>query len=78
MNTIVVIPARYQSSRFLGKPLALLKGKPMIWHVWGRATQIKIADKVIVATDYNRSKTNPNFRYPGMWEKACSCAPICN
>jgi len=51
MNTIVVIPARYQSSRFLGKPLALLRGKPMIWHVWSRATQIKMADKVIVATE---------------------------
>jgi len=54
MNTLIVIPARYQSSRFLGKPLALLQGKPMIWHVWSRATQIKMANKVIVATDDNR------------------------
>ncbi|MEK7286131.1 MAG: 3-deoxy-manno-octulosonate cytidylyltransferase [Nitrospirota bacterium] len=51
MKTLVVIPARYQSSRFLGKPLAMLNGKPMIWHVWSRATQIKQADKVIVATE---------------------------
>lgn len=60
MNTLVVIPARYASSRFPGKPLALLQGKPMIWHVWSRATQIKMADKearplrVIVATEDNR------------------------
>ena len=54
MKTLVVIPARYQSSRFLGKPLALLQGKPMIWHVFSRATQIKMADKVIVATEDDR------------------------
>ncbi len=54
MNTLVVIPARYASSRFPGKPLAVLQGKPMIWHVWNRATQIKMADKVIVATEDNR------------------------
>jgi 3-deoxy-manno-octulosonate cytidylyltransferase (CMP-KDO synthetase) len=62
MNTLVVIPARYQSSRFLGKPLALLQGKPMIWHVWSRATQIKMADKVIVATEDDRiAKTVSEF-----------------
>ncbi len=54
MNTLIVIPARYQSSRFPGKPLALLQGKPMIWHVWSRATQIKMADKVIVCTEDDR------------------------
>ncbi len=54
MNTLIVIPARYQSSRFPGKPLALIQGRPMIWHVWHRATQIKMADKVIVATEDER------------------------
>ncbi|MBI3358006.1 MAG: 3-deoxy-manno-octulosonate cytidylyltransferase [Nitrospirae bacterium] len=62
MNTLIVIPARFQSARFPGKPLALLQGKPMIWHVWSRATQIKMADKVIVATEDDRiAKTVSEF-----------------
>ncbi len=47
----VVIPARYNSSRFPGKPLANLCGKPMIQHVWERCCQAVGADKVYVATD---------------------------
>lgn len=50
MKTIVVIPARWNSTRLPGKPLALIGNKPMIQHVWERATQ-SIADEVIVATD---------------------------
>ncbi|MFT5542780.1 MAG: 3-deoxy-manno-octulosonate cytidylyltransferase (CMP-KDO synthetase) [Glaciecola sp.] len=50
---IVVIPARYGSTRFPGKPLALLKGKPMIQHVVERANEAG-AEKVIVATDDSR------------------------
>lgn len=56
MNFIVVIPARYGSSRFPGKPLALIKGKPMIQHVVERANEAG-AQKVIVATDDDRIAT---------------------
>lgn len=49
---IVVIPARYKSTRFEGKPLTPLKGKPLIQHVWERACGAKNVEKVIVATDH--------------------------
>ena len=49
-KTIAVIPARYASSRFPGKVLANLCGKPMIQHVWEKAAASK-ADQVLVATD---------------------------
>lgn len=50
MNFIVVIPARYASSRLPGKPLASIGGKPMVVHVMERAL-LSGADQVIVATD---------------------------
>ncbi len=53
MKSVIVIPARYASSRFPGKPLAMLSGKPMIQHVWERARASK-ADRVLVATDDER------------------------
>ncbi len=46
-----VIPARYASSRFPGKPLAALLGRPLIQHVWERASRAKVLDRVVVATD---------------------------
>ena len=49
----VIIPARYASSRFPGKPLAMLAGKPMIQHVWEKAIASS-ADAVAVATDDER------------------------
>ena len=49
----VIIPARYASTRFPGKPLALLAGKPMIQHVWEKAIASS-ADVVAVATDDER------------------------
>ncbi|WP_416308679.1 3-deoxy-manno-octulosonate cytidylyltransferase [Neptunicella sp. SCSIO 80796] len=53
MQFTVVIPARYASSRFPGKPLADIHGKPMIQHVYQRATEAG-ASQVIVATDDRR------------------------
>ncbi len=47
----VIIPARYASTRFPAKPLAVLAGKPMIQHTWEQAIRSK-ADKVLVATDH--------------------------
>ncbi len=48
---LAVIPARYDSSRFPGKPLVDLKGKPMIQRVWERAKAARSVDEVLVATD---------------------------
>jgi len=53
-SVIAVIPARYQSSRFPGKPLANKTGKPLIQHVVERVRQAKRIDRVIVATDDQR------------------------
>jgi 3-deoxy-manno-octulosonate cytidylyltransferase (CMP-KDO synthetase) len=54
MNAIGIIPARYASSRFPGKSLADILGKPMIQWVYERANRTKFLDKVIVATDDQR------------------------
>ena len=51
-----VIPARYASTRFEGKPLAMILGKPMIYYVYQQAKRSKILDDVIVATDDERIK----------------------
>ena len=51
---VALIPARYDSSRFPGKALADLCGKPMIVHVYERARQARGVDEVIVATDDQR------------------------
>lgn len=56
MKIIGVIPARYQSSRFPGKPLADLFGKPMIWWVYNQVVKVKEFDEVVVATDDVRIK----------------------
>ena len=50
----VVIPARYGSSRFPGKPLVKLNGKPMIQHVYEQASACRAVSEVIVATDDER------------------------
>jgi 3-deoxy-manno-octulosonate cytidylyltransferase (CMP-KDO synthetase) len=46
-----IIPARWASTRFPGKPLVKLRGKPLVQHVWERAQRAKSVDRVIVATD---------------------------
>lgn len=55
-SVTVVIPARYGSSRFPGKPLALLNGKPMIQHVYESAVACRAVTDVLVATDDERIK----------------------
>lgn len=52
MNILAIIPARYASSRFPGKPLALVNGKPMIQRVYEQAS--KAFENVCVATDDQR------------------------
>jgi 3-deoxy-manno-octulosonate cytidylyltransferase (CMP-KDO synthetase) len=49
-----IIPARFASARFPGKPIAPLAGKPMIQHVWERARRARLVGELIVATDDER------------------------
>lgn len=51
MRTIAVLPSRYQASRFPGKPLAPIAGRPMIQWVWEAAARAQGVDTVLVATD---------------------------
>ena len=53
-KVIAVIPARYHSNRFEGKPLAPIMGKSMIQHVVERAWKVDLLSKVVVATDDER------------------------
>lgn len=66
MKVLGVIPARYKSSRFPGKPLVNLNGKPMIVHVAERAALALGVENVIVATDDDRIAEvvqSAGFRY---------------
>nr|WP_024837328.1 3-deoxy-manno-octulosonate cytidylyltransferase [Clostridium sp. 12(A)] len=54
MKTYAIIPSRYQSSRFPGKPLALISGKPMIQWVYENVSKVTQLDGVYVATDDQR------------------------
>ncbi|MGC8865423.1 MAG: 3-deoxy-manno-octulosonate cytidylyltransferase [Bacteroidales bacterium] len=54
MRIAVIIPARYASTRFPGKPLADIRGRSMIMHVWDRVRQAQGIEKVVVATDDER------------------------
>ena len=51
MKIIGVIPSRYQSSRFPGKPLADINGRPMIWWVYQQVRKVKEFAEIYVATD---------------------------
>lgn len=53
-QVLIVIPARWGSTRFPGKPLHSLAGKPLVQHVWERCKQSRLADKVVIATDDHR------------------------
>ncbi len=53
-HCLTVIPARYASTRFPGKPLHLLAGKPLLQHVWERCLEARAAAGVIIATDDDR------------------------
>lgn len=53
-RVVGVIPARFKSSRFPGKPLVLIAGKPMIVRTWQQAMKATKLDRVVVATDDER------------------------
>lgn len=50
-RTLVAIPARWGSTRFPGKPLHLIAGKPLVQHVWERCQECREVDEIIIATD---------------------------
>ena len=50
-NTVIIIPARYSSTRLCGKLLKEVNSKPIIQWVWEAAKQSKLAQEVIIATD---------------------------
>jgi len=54
VKVLGIIPARYASTRFPGKPLVLIVGKPLIQHVVEQCRKAKSLDEVIVATDDSR------------------------
>lgn len=56
--TTIIIPARYASSRFPGKPLVLLGGKSLIRRSWEAAQRVGGVERVVVATDDNRIRTH--------------------
>jgi 3-deoxy-manno-octulosonate cytidylyltransferase (CMP-KDO synthetase) len=66
MKIIGVIPARYDSTRFPGKPLAVISGKPMIQHVWENSSKSKLINELYVATDDKRIYDAVN----GFWGNA--------
>jgi len=53
-RVVVIIPARYNATRFPGKPLVLLKGKPLIQHVYEHASGARLVNSRMVATDDRR------------------------
>ena len=54
MTFVAIIPARYASSRFPGKPLAIIGGRPMIQHVYDNVSSVPGLNRVMVATDDRR------------------------
>ncbi len=54
LSVLAVIPARYHSRRFPGKPLALIAGRPMLEHVWRRVCRAASVARVLVATEDER------------------------
>ena len=53
-QVVAIVPARYESTRLPGKPLALIDGKPMIQHVYERTRAVGLVERVLVATDDTR------------------------
>lgn len=54
MKVVGIIPCRYASTRFPGKPLAVINGKPMMWHVYQRCIESGVLDDIYIATEDQR------------------------
>lgn len=71
---VAVIPARYHSSRFPGKPLAEIAGEPMIQRVYEQVKQVNDIDEIIVATDDERIYNMVlGFKGKAVMTGECSC-----
>jgi 3-deoxy-manno-octulosonate cytidylyltransferase (CMP-KDO synthetase) len=57
MKIVGVIPCRYGSTRFPGKPLALINDMPMMWHVYQRCIESSCLDEIYIATEDERIKS---------------------
>ena len=57
MKVVGIIPCRYASTRFPGKPLALINDMPMMWHVYQRCIESSCLDEIYIATDDERIET---------------------
>lgn len=57
LRVLAVIPARYASTRFPGKPLAMISGKPMVQRVCEQVKRSRLIDRVVIATDDERIAT---------------------
>ncbi len=71
---VAVIPSRYASSRFPGKPLAMLAGKPMVQHVWERCVESGAFSRVGVATDDERIAGAVRAFGGEVWMTSPACA----
>jgi 3-deoxy-manno-octulosonate cytidylyltransferase (CMP-KDO synthetase) len=74
MSIVAVIPSRYASSRFPGKPLAFLAGKPMVQHVWERCVSSGAFSRVGVATDDARIADVVRGFGGEVWMTSAACA----
>ncbi|MBP7950555.1 MAG: 3-deoxy-manno-octulosonate cytidylyltransferase [Verrucomicrobiales bacterium] len=54
VSTLAIIPARFASTRFPGKPLHRIVGKPLVQHVWERCRECSRLDRIVIATDDER------------------------
>ncbi|QSQ10874.1 3-deoxy-manno-octulosonate cytidylyltransferase [Myxococcus landrumensis] len=72
-RTVAVIPARHASTRFPGKPLALIAGRPMVEHVWRRCQEAGVFDEICVATDDERIRATVE----GFGGRAVMTSPQC-
>ncbi len=53
-EALAILPARWASTRFPGKPLHEINGRPLLWHTWSQVRRAKLVSRVIVATDDTR------------------------
>jgi 3-deoxy-manno-octulosonate cytidylyltransferase (CMP-KDO synthetase) len=85
MKITGIIPARYASSRFPGKPLTLIDGRPMIQHVYEQCKKSEYLSDVIIATDDERiAEAIEKFHGKYMMTSPCQptgtdrCAEVCS